>query len=301
MSVHAASSAHAVSCPRLLPWLLPPGLGVSLGPRGGSPTHVASRAATEAGCPGALGVPVSRREQAHGRVPRGEAPKHLSPVDQQRLLHAEQELWFGPQPVGPAPGSVSGCTRPAVSGSTVGTCRGNVSAPGHSPLGPSWLPAPMPRGTHAAQVPHSAGLCFLFPHQVGASGDKGAALVRALQRPRQGRCRRSRVRQGSPHWPRQAWTHVLHTAMVWHASPVQNSEMVLYCRFTWWKNVVAAKQRRRLRASPWCPSRLRCPAGPRAPEPLCRPWAWGLVLTTEQRPQPQHSRALGGGRHRPRC
>lgn len=34
-------------------------------------------------------------------------------------------------------------------------------------------------------------------------------------------------------------THVLHTAMVWQASPVQNSETVLYCRLTWWKNVVA--------------------------------------------------------------
>lgn len=191
--IHATSSTHATSCP----WLLPPGLGVSLGPHGGSPTHAASRAATEAGCPGALGVPVSRREQAHGRAPRGEVPKHPSPVGQQRLLHAERELWVGPQLAGPAPGSVSGCTHPAVSGSTVGTCRGNVSAPGHSPLGPSWLPAPMPRGTHAARVPHSAGLCFLLPHQVGASGDKGAALVRALQRPRQGRCRHG-VRQGSP-------------------------------------------------------------------------------------------------------
>lgn len=37
-------------------------------------------------------------------------------------------------------------------------------------------------------------------------------------------------------------THVLHTAIVWHASPVQNSEMVLYCRLTWWKNVVAARE-----------------------------------------------------------
>lgn len=36
---------------------------------------------------------------------------------------------------------------------------------------------------------------------------------------------------------------MLHTAMVWHASPVQNSEMVLYCRLTWWKNVVAAREK----------------------------------------------------------
>ena len=38
---------------------------------------------------------------------------------------------------------------------------------------------------------------------------------------------------GVPWQAQQASTHVLHTAMVWHASPVQNSEMVLYCRFTW--------------------------------------------------------------------
>lgn len=37
-------------------------------------------------------------------------------------------------------------------------------------------------------------------------------------------------------------THVLHTAIVWHASPVQNSEMVLYWRLTWWKNVVAGRE-----------------------------------------------------------
>lgn len=42
--------------------------------------------------------------------------------------------------------------------------------------------------------------------------------------------------------PTAAATHVLHTAMVWQASPVQNSEMVLYCRLTWWKNVVAARE-----------------------------------------------------------
>lgn len=47
---------------------------MSLGPCGGSPTHVASRAATEAGCPGALGVPVSRREQAHGRASQPHGP-----------------------------------------------------------------------------------------------------------------------------------------------------------------------------------------------------------------------------------
>lgn len=222
-------------------------------------------------------------------------------MGQQRLLHAEQEIWVGPQPAGPAPGSVSGCTRPTVSGSTVGTSRGNVSAPGHSPLGPSWLPAPMPRGTHAARVPHSAGLCFPFPHQVGASGDKGAALVKGPAETSAGTLQEW-SQTGEPRaWPRRAWTHVLHTAMVWHASPVQNSEMVLYCRFTWWKNVVAAKEGWHLRASPWCPSRLRCPAGPRGPELLRRPWVCGLVPTTEQRPQPQHSTALGGGRHRPRC
>ena len=42
--------------------------------------------------------------------------------------------------------------------------------------------------------------------------------------------------------PHQAATHVLHTAIVWHASPVQNSEMVLYWRLTWWKNVVAGRE-----------------------------------------------------------
>ena len=42
----------------------------------------------------------------------------------------------------------------------------------------------------------------------------------------------------------QAKTHVLHTAIVWQASPVQNSEMVLYCRLTWWKNVVAVREKK---------------------------------------------------------
>lgn len=59
-------------------------------------------------------------------------------------------------------------------------------------------------------------------------------------------------------FPGPGGTHVLHTAMVWHASPVQNSEIVLYCRLTWWKNVVAAggeKSRRELRqlARGYCP------------------------------------------------
>lgn len=44
----------------------------------------------------------------------------------------------------------------------------------------------------------------------------------------------------APQPPPARGTHVLRTAMVWHASAVQNSETVLYCRFTWWKNVVAA-------------------------------------------------------------
>lgn len=34
----------------------------------------------------------------------------------------------------------------------------------------------------------------------------------------------------------------MQTAMVWQASPVQNSEMVLYWRLTWWKNVVAGRE-----------------------------------------------------------
>lgn len=49
-----------------------------------------------------------------------------------------------------------------------------------------------------------------------------------------------KVMAPQPRVPGPGGTHVLHTAMVWHASPVQNSEIVLYCRLTWWKNVVAA-------------------------------------------------------------
>lgn len=41
----------------------------------------------------------------------------------------------------------------------------------------------------------------------------------------------------------RAITYVLHTAMVWHDSPVQNSEIVLYCKLMWWKKVVAVREK----------------------------------------------------------
>lgn len=39
-------------------------------------------------------------------------------------------------------------------------------------------------------------------------------------------------------------TYVLQAVMAWQVSPVQNSEMVLYCRLIRLKNVVAARTRR---------------------------------------------------------
>ena len=138
---------------------------------------------------------------------------------QKRAGPREGTTWGGAkasQPRGPAlppPRRAGALGRASAGGTSAGKClwlhtpRGLREHGGHmpwkcfcprtQPVGPQLATAPMPRGTHAAQVPHSAGLCFLFPHQVGASGDKGAALVRALQRPRQGRCRRG-VRQGRP-------------------------------------------------------------------------------------------------------
>lgn len=98
------------------------------------------------------------------------APKHPSPMGRQRLLHAECELQVGPQQAGPAPGSVSGCTHPAVSGCTAGTSCGNASAPGHTPSGPGWLLAPVPRGTHAARVPPLLGSASCFPTRLGPLG-----------------------------------------------------------------------------------------------------------------------------------
>ena len=124
------------------------------------------------GCPGVLQVPVSRRAAPPGPrkgTMRG-APKHPSPMGWQRLLHAECELRVGPQRVGPGPGSVSGCTHPAVSGCTAGTSCGNASAPGHSPSGPGWLLAPVPRGTHAARVPPLLGSASCFPTRLGPLG-----------------------------------------------------------------------------------------------------------------------------------
>lgn len=38
-------------------------------------------------------------------------------------------------------------------------------------------------------------------------------------------------------------THVLYAVIAWHVSPVQNSEIVLYCRLMRLKNVVAVEKK----------------------------------------------------------
>ena len=119
----------------------------------------------------------------------------------------------------------------------MGMSCGNVSAPGHSPSGPGWLPAPVPRGTHAGRVPPLLGSASCVPTRWGLwrqGSSPGETSTRT--RGRAGRGRAGVAGQGHvgrAGRERRARTHVLHTAMVWHASPVQNSEMVLYCRFTW--------------------------------------------------------------------
>ena len=115
------------------------------------------------GCPFPEDSSLARPEEGH----RARGAKASQPRGPAAPPHAECELRVGPQPAGPAPGSVSGCTRPAVSGCTAGTSCGNVSAPGHSPSGPGWLPAPVPRGTHAAQVPPLLGSASCFPTRWG--------------------------------------------------------------------------------------------------------------------------------------
>ena len=85
----------------------------------------------------------------------------------------------------------------------------------------AWLQAPDPAVGHLTQAPGGWGL-----------RERSEAAGHLTAHP-------------SPPGPWQpGGTHVLHTAMVWHASAVQNSETVLYCRLTWWKNVVAVENSR---------------------------------------------------------
>lgn len=133
----------------------------------------------------------------------------------------------------------------------------------------SWLlpGSQRPHRTHEARVPFLAELCFLFSAGPGCQGDRppltapwsGNLARHSRSRPTPPATRVPRTR------PRPGGTYVLHTAMVWHASPVQNSEMVLYCRLTWWKNVVAATEKGQV----WPPPRTQpAPGGWRSgPEP----------------------------------
>lgn len=205
---------------------------MSPGPRGGSPTHAASRATAEAGCPGVLRVPVSRRQQprqAQGRAPCGghqstPAPwagsafsmqsvssrSALSRRDQRReaSLAAHTPQSQGARRARPAEMPLPQDTPRQGPAGSWHPCPGGPTPPG-SPLCWALLPVSPPgwglwgQGSSPGEPPTRT------PRERGGRGGRGAGQAR------------------------RASTHVLHTAMVWHASPVQNSEMVLYCRFTW--------------------------------------------------------------------